>query len=148
MLENPRIVKRAAPDAHARAAGFIEHLLRGLRRGHVAVADDGNVLHGLHDGANTGQIHRAAETLLARPAMNKNRGDTGVFERAREVRRGQVFIIPAKPHLGGDGNFHGVDHAFYERGGLVEFSHHRGTAADLADFLHGTAHIDVNGRDA
>jgi hypothetical protein len=62
--------------------------------------------------------------------------------------RGEVFVIPAEAHFGGDGNLHGVDHAFDERGGLVQFSHHRGAAADLADFFDGTAHVDVNGRDA
>src|SRR5260221_3584376 len=45
-LENPRVIKRAASDAHARAAGFIEHLLRGRWRDDVAVADDGNGFHG------------------------------------------------------------------------------------------------------
>ena len=147
VLENPRIVKRAAADAHAGAAGFVEHLLRGLRRDDVAVADDGNVFHGFDDLADAGEIHRAAETLLARPAMNENRGDAGVLQRARQIRRGQIVVVPAEPHLGGDGNFHGVDHAADERGGFVQFGHHGRAAADVADLADGTAHVDVHGRE-
>src|SRR5262245_21144367 len=41
-LENPRIIKRAPADTHARATGLVDHLFRCLRRRHVAVANDGN----------------------------------------------------------------------------------------------------------
>ena len=91
----------------------------------------GMCFHGFDDFADAGEIHRAAKTLFARPAMNKNRGDTGVFQRARQIRRGEIVIVPAEAHFGGDGNFHGVDHAFDERGGFVQFGHHRRAAADF-----------------
>jgi hypothetical protein len=51
-------------------------------------------------------------------------------------------------HFGGDGNFHGVDHAADERGGFGQFGHHGRAAADVADLADGAAHVDVHRRDA
>ena len=148
VLEDPRIVKRAAPDAHARAAGFIKHLLRGRRRDDVAVADDRNTLNGRHHGADAREVDGAAKTLCACAAMNKNRLHAHVFQCAGQIGRSEVIVIPAESHLGGDGNFHGVDHAADERGGFVQFRHHGRAAADLADLLDRAAHVDIHGRDA
>ncbi len=80
--------------------------------------------------------------------MDENRGDAGVLQRAGQVRRGEVLVVPAEPHLGGDRDFHGVDHAADKRGGFVQFGHHGRAAADVADLADGAAHVDVNGRDA
>ncbi len=66
----------------------------------------GIVLHRLHHRADAGQVNRAAKSLLARPAVNKNRRHAGVFQRARQVGRGDVLVVPAQPHLGGDRNLH------------------------------------------
>src|SRR5690348_5689139 len=92
VLEYPRIVKSAAADAHAGTAGFVKHPFGGLRRDDIAIADDWNPVHGLHDGANAGKFYRAAKTLFARPAMYENRSRPGVFERARQIRRGNVPV--------------------------------------------------------
>ena len=86
MLEDPRIVKRSASDAHARATGFIEHLLCRLRRGDITIADDGNGFHSFDDSADSGEVDYATKPLFARPAMNKNRGDADVFKRTRQIR--------------------------------------------------------------
>ena len=102
-------------------------------RGHVAVADDGNGFHRLHHGANAREIDRAAKALFARAAMDEDRRHADVLQRAGQVGRGQILVVPAEPHLGRDGNLHGVHHAADERGGLVEFGHHGRAAADVAD---------------
>jgi hypothetical protein len=102
----------------------------------------------LHDRADAGKIDRAAEALLARAAVDKNRGDAGVFEHAGQIGSGEVVVVPAETHFGGDGNFDSLHHAAHEMGGFVEFGHHRGTTADAADFAHRAAHVDVHGGDA
>ena len=81
-LENPRIIKRAAPNAHARATGFVQHHFRGLRRHDVAIADDGNIFYGFNHFADASQIYRAAKTLFACATVNKNRRDAGIFQRS------------------------------------------------------------------
>ena len=88
VAKNPGIVKGAAPDAHARATGFIKHHFGRLRRGDVTIPDDRNGLDGLNNGANSLKVHRSAEPLLSRPSMHKNRGRPGVFQHARQIRRG------------------------------------------------------------
>ena len=147
-LEDPGVVEGAAADADARAAGFVEHLFGGFGGDDVAVADDGNAFDGLDDGADAGKVHRAAEALFARAAVDENGGDADVFEGTGEVGRGEVLVVPAEAHFGGDGDFNGVDHAFDERGGFTEFGHHGGTAADFADLADGAAHVDIHGGDA
>ena len=108
----------------------------------------GMFLTGLNDGANALEIHGAGEALFARAAMNENRGDADIFQRAREIGRGEIFIVPTEPHLGGDGNFHGIDHALDERRGLVQLRHHGRAAADAADLAHRATHVDIDGRNA
>src|SRR6185369_2009787 len=146
--KNPRIIKRATPDAHAGATGFVEHLFGGLGSDDVAVADDGDIFDRFNHFADAGELDGAAEALFAGAAVDENGGDAGVFEGAGEVGGGQVGVIPAESHLGGDGNFDGVDHAADEGGGFIEFGHHGRAAADFADFPNGAAHVDVDGLDA
>src|SRR6185503_4865930 len=69
--KDPRIVEGPAPHAHAGTTGFLEHSLRRLGRGHVAVADDRDVLHRGDHRAYAGQVHSASETLLARAPLDK-----------------------------------------------------------------------------
>ena len=83
--ENPRIIKRAAADAHAGAAGLVEHMFRGLGCGDIAVADDGNFFDGFDDGTDAREIDAAGESLGAGAAVDENRGDTDVFEDAGEM---------------------------------------------------------------
>ena len=66
-------------------------------RGDIAVADDGNSLYRLRHGADARQVDRAAESLLARPAMHKNGGDSRVLQRARQIRRRQILVVPPPP---------------------------------------------------
>jgi hypothetical protein len=146
--ENPRIVKRAAPDAHARAACFLEHHFGRLRRGDVAIADDGNARTACTTARMPARLTVPPKTLLARAAMHKNRRRARVFQRARQVRRRQVFVVPAQPHFGGDRNFHRVHHAAHQRGGFVQLGHHGRAAADAADLAHRAAHVDVHRRHA
>src|SRR5262249_25065027 len=111
-LEDPGVVEGAAADAHAGAAGFGEHFLGGFGGDDVAVANDGNCFDGLDDGADAGKVHGAAKTLFARAAVDEDGGDADVFEGAGEVGCGDVLVVPAEAHFGGDGDFDGVDHAF------------------------------------
>ncbi len=148
VLEDPGVVEGAAADADAGAAGLVEHHFRGLGSGDIAVADDGDGFEGLHDGADAGQADRAGESLRAGAAMDEDGGDAGVFERARQVRGGDVVVVPAEAHLGRNGDLHCLDHAFDEAGGLGEFGHHGGAAADAADLADGATHVDVHGGDA
>ena len=104
------------------------------------------VKHGFDDLANAVEIDATAKSLLARAPMNENGGGAGVFERARQIGRSDVLVIPAEPHLGRDRNSYSVDHSADESCGLIEFGHHGGTTANAADFLHRTSHVDVDGR--
>ena len=113
-------------------------------RGDVAVADDRDPAHRPDHGADAGEVHRAAETLGARPAVHEDRGHPGVLQHAGEIGRGEIFVVPAEAHLGGDGDFHRLDHAADERGGLVKLGHHRRAAADPDHLAHGAAHVDVD----
>src|SRR5688572_3212667 len=94
--ENPGIIERTPPDAHARTPCLLLHSTGGFRRGDVAVTDHGDRVDGVHDGTDTGKIDAPGEALRARPAMHKDRGDAGVLEHAREIRRGEVLIVPAE----------------------------------------------------
>ncbi len=143
--ENPRVIERAATDADRGAAGAIEHHLRGLWRRDVAVANHGRAFQRLHDGADAGEVHRAAETLLSGASVDRDGGDAGIFEGASEVGRGEVFIVPAEPHFGGDGDFHGADHQADESRGFGVIGHHGGAATVLANFADRTTHVDVHG---
>src|SRR5436309_11954819 len=105
VLKNPWIVKGAASDTHAGAAGFINHLAGSFGSDDVAVADDRNGLDCLHDRADTGKVHNTPKALLAGAAMDENPRDTCVFESARQIRRSDVVVIPAQPHFGSDRDF-------------------------------------------
>src|SRR6267378_8013788 len=73
MLKNPGIVKGATSDAHAGAAGFVNHLAGSFSGDDVTVPDDRNRLDCLHDGTDSGQVHDAAKALLAGATMDENR---------------------------------------------------------------------------
>src|SRR6185295_4248466 len=73
--KDPRVVKRAAPNAHTRTTGLLNHHLRGFRCCDVAIADNGNAAHRLRHRTNAGEIHRATKTLFARAAMDKYGGN-------------------------------------------------------------------------
>ncbi len=126
----------------------MQHVLRGLGRGDVAVTDDGDAAHGLHDGADTVEVDAAGEALGAGAAVDKDSGDADLFEHAGKVGRGQVLLVPAEAHLGGDGNVYGLDHAAHEGGRFFELGHHGGAAADLDDLFDGATHVNVDGLDA
>jgi nifR3 family TIM-barrel protein len=83
--ENPRVVKRAPPNAHAGATRFVEHPLRRFGRCHVAIADHGNRPHSFHDFADARQVHRSAKALFARAPVDEDGRDTDVFQGARKV---------------------------------------------------------------
>ena len=65
VLENPRIIKRAAANGHTGATGGFKHVRGGLGGGDIAVAYHGQVGHGLHYAANTVKLHGAFESLSA-----------------------------------------------------------------------------------
>ncbi len=146
--EDPRVVECAPADAYARAAGLGQHVLRGLGRGDVAVADDRDFLHRRHDRADAREIHRAGEALGPRAAMHENRRDPGVLQHGGEIGGGEVVLVPTEAHLGRDGNLHRVHHAAHELRRLGELGHHGRPAADADDLLHRAAHVDVHRRDA
>ncbi len=148
MGENPRVVKRAAADAHARAAGRVEHQLRGLRAGDVAVADDRDALHRRDDAPDARQIHRAVEALLPRAAVDHDRG-APVSSNAR-ARSGAVRFSSSQPRriLQVTGMRTALTIPRTRAEVRLEFRHHRRAAADLADLPHGAAHVDVDRGDA
>ena len=106
------IVKGAATDAHAGTAGFVQHHFRRCGVVTSPLPMTGMRFTACDDVANAGQIDRAAEALFARAAMNEDGGDAGVFQRASQIGRGDILIIPTQAHLGRDGNFDRVHHAF------------------------------------
>ena len=146
--KNPRIVKCAAPDAHAGATGPVYHDLRRFGRDYVAVPNHRNPSDGLHHRGNPLKIDAASKTLLARASMNENRRHTHVFEGASQLRGGDIFIIPAQPHFGRDGNFHRLHHAFHQSRGFLVLGHHGRAAPHPTDLPHWATHIDVHRRDA
>jgi len=87
VLKNPRIVKGAASDAHAGAAGFVNHLAGSFSGDDISVADNGNGLDCLHDGADAGEVYDAAKALLAGATWTKI-AETPAPSRAR-ANRGQ-----------------------------------------------------------
>src|SRR5207244_13310405 len=91
VAKNPWIIKSAAANADPRAAGILEHLLRRLRRGDIAVADGRNVLHRLHDGANASEIDTAGKSLLPSAAMDEDSRYSGVFQGAGQLGGGHVL---------------------------------------------------------
>src|SRR5690606_9890803 len=137
--------ERPATDAPAGAAGRLEHVAGGLRGGHIAIADDGNGVHGLDHGADAVEVDAPGKALGASATVHENGRDAGVLQDAREVGGGEILFVPAETHLGGYGNVHGLDHAAHERGGFAQFGHHGGTTADVDDLAHGAAHVDVDG---
>src|SRR5690606_15055520 len=82
MLKNPRIVKRAATDAHSRATRFVEHPFRSLWRDNIAIADDRNRLHCFHYFADSCEIHLVSVTLFTHATLNKKRRYSRVHQRA------------------------------------------------------------------
>ena len=118
MPENPGIVKRASSDADGGAAGLVEHAFGNAGGGDVAIADDRDGFDGLDNGADTGQINGAGESLLPGASMDDDASHANVFERASEIGGGQVVRIPAEPHFAGDRNLDGVHHRFDEANSL------------------------------
>ena len=116
--ENPRIVKRTAPDADSSAAGLVEHAFGGAWRGDVAVADNRNIFHGLDDSADAGEIHFTGKTLFPGAPVDDDASDANVFECAGEVGCGEVVGVPAEPHFAGDWNLDGVHHRLDEANGF------------------------------
>src|SRR5204863_5738194 len=102
--ENPRIIECSAANTHAPAASCIDHMLRCLRRGDVAIADHRNGLYGFYDGTNSVQVDSPAKTLLPGASVHEDRGHPDVFQCPREFRRCEVLIVPAEPHLCSDRN--------------------------------------------
>src|SRR5262249_19319800 len=124
VLEYPRVVKGAASDAHAGAAGLIEHFSGSCWSSDIAVADDGHAPNGANDCPNSGEVYRSAKALLAGATMDEDCRNAYILECAGEVGRGEVLFVPAEAHLGADRDLDGVDHALHEGGGFREFRHH------------------------
>src|SRR5437899_1256548 len=125
VLKNPRIVEGAAPNAHAGAAGFLEHLPGSLGRCDISIANDWNFSHRRGHGPDPAKIYRSTKTLLPCSPMDEQRGNTHVLQRPSELWRRDVLVVPPQPHFGGYGNFYRIDHSLYQRCGTGEFSHHR-----------------------
>src|ERR1044071_633535 len=144
VLKDPGVIESTTSDAHARAAGLIEHHFCCLRSGNIAIADYRNCTHCLRYSAYAGEVDDSAETLLPCAAMNENRSGTCVLERSRQLWSSDIIVIPAQAHLGRDRNLQNVHHSFDQLSGLIQFGHHGRAATDAADLPHRASHIDVH----
>src|SRR6516162_7717351 len=99
-----------APRPMATPAQPVSLNMPGVGDGaHIAVAEDRHPLDRFNHGANPGDIDLARKTLFARAAMDHNGSDAGALELAGQFRRREIELVPAEPHLYGDGNAHGLD---------------------------------------
>src|SRR6266849_4058201 len=111
--EKPRVEQRSTANGDPRASGLMKHLNGVVQRAYVAVTDDRNALDGFHDGANAGEIHVAAETLLSCSAVDGQSSDADLLKSAGEIRRAPASVVPAQAHLDGHREFHGTDDALH-----------------------------------
>ena len=148
VLENPRVVKRSAANGHTCAASGLQHVFGRLSGGDIAVAHHWQVGHGFDHAADAFELYGAVKTLRARAAVDENGGTTGIGQGAGELGRGDVVVIPAETHLGGNWDFECLDHAAHEGLRLGQLGHHCGAAAGFHHLAHGAAHVDVDGGNA
>src|SRR6266850_3258204 len=109
--ENPGIVERAAPNAHSRAAGFIDHVPGRFAGGYVSISNHRDVLDRLRYGANPGKIDPPGKALLPGASVNKDRCNSHTFQGARQLGGGDALIVPAESHFGSNGDFYRLDHS-------------------------------------
>ena len=80
LAENPGIKHCAASDRDSGAAGCAQHVQCIARGPDIAIADDRNAIHRLHDRADSIQIDMSVESLLSGPAVNRDGDDPQLLE--------------------------------------------------------------------
>src|SRR3569833_1552588 len=141
--EYPRCALRGAADHHRVGARVIEHLLGLVRRGDVAVRDDGNLDARLDRGEGV-VFGLAAITAGARAAVHGERLYAALFGAARDRDAVAEIGVPARAYLERhrdiDGLHHRFEYARHQRLVLQE----RGARHHVAHLLRGAAHVDVD----
>ena len=133
----------AAADHDGLASRFRHHSCRRRAVDDVPIADDRN-RYGLDNRLDFLPIGLAAVKLIPRPAVDGNGSGTGIFSPFCQFRRHEGSIIPARAHLDGDGNGHGLYDGAYNFFGQGQILHQRRTVAIFDDLLYRAAHIDVD----
>ena len=80
--------------------------------------------------------------------MDNDGRDADLLERAREARRRELRLVPAKPHLDSDGKLHRLDDGAYGLNRAIDIAHHRRAAAAFCDLVDRATHVDVDRADA
>ncbi len=142
------IGQRPAADRDGGAAGFLERGGGVGDRSDVAIGDDRYPIDGLHHGADARAIHRTLEALLTCAAMDDHAGNSSLLEFTSEGWRRQRFVVPAEPHLHGDGNRNRIDNTLHQLNRTVHLAHERRATACLDDFAYGATHVDIDCRRA
>src|SRR3569832_1960558 len=139
--EYPRCALRGAADHHRVGARVIEHLLGHVRRGDVAVRDDGKLDARLDRGEGV-ENGLAAITAGARAAVHGERMYAALFGYARDLDAVAVIWVPARAYLERHRNIDRLHHRFeyarYQRLVLQE----RGARHHVAHLFRWAAHVD------
>ena len=148
--EEPRRAQRSAPDHDAPAAAGAHEGGHVLRFGDIAVADDGNGTHRVHHLADPFPVGGTAEELDRPAAMDRDGGDAGRFQVARQLRRHEMLRIPAQAHLGGDRYApvgmpaHGFHDALGQLHRAAGVAQEERAAVLLGHLVHRASHVDVD----
>src|SRR5262249_25898743 len=143
--EDPGVDECAATDRDGVTAREFPHPPRVGNRSHVAVSYDRNLFDRFDNGANSFQINRAAESLGARPAVDRDRGNAELLEFALRGRARIPPAAPPQPHLDRDGNLYTSHPPRDEAAGTVGVAHQSRPTPSARDLGHRAAHIDIDG---
>ena len=70
--------------------------------------------------------------------------NAGRLGTARQLRGVAILIIPAEPHLQGDGNLDGLDGGFDQNERLIEVAHQCAAGRLADDLARRATHVDID----
>ncbi len=134
---------RATPDHHRIGAGRSKRHNSILVRANVAIDDDGDRDHVL-DGPHCAPVGMSVIELTARATVHRDQAYACLLGPACEFRGVDRTLVPAQPHLEGDGDADRGDRRLDQPQGMVEITHQRGSGLPTGDVPRRASHVDVD----
>ena len=116
----------------------------------IAIANDGDGSHGLHDRANPCPVRDSREQLYGPASMHCHCCDAGRLQVAGELWCDKVLRVPAEPQLGGYRHAaigvapNRLNNSLSEFHGAQRITEKQRAAVLLCHLVYGAAHVDID----
>ena len=143
LTDQPGTTIGAAADHHAIRAALLQSCVGILDRTDIPIDDDGQ-LHRILHLAHKGPVGRPLVHLVTGAAVHGDQFCAQILGDMRQFGRIEAGMIPAHPHLDGDGHVHRLYRRLDQRGGERQVAHQRAAGVAIDDLLDRAAHVDVD----